>query len=94
MLINFPANPTLNQQFTYLGIGHRWTWTGSAWQVTSVAEVTGGKVDGFGIVILRVPIQYSDTFSAGISSNVAASTSQARYRTYTVTAGTGTVTFN
>ena len=39
MPINFPATPTLNQQHTYLG--HRWTWTGSAWQVTSVAQVTG-----------------------------------------------------
>lgn len=39
MPANFPANPTLNQQFDYLG--HRWTWTGTAWQVTSVAQVTG-----------------------------------------------------
>lgn len=39
MPINFPSSPTLNQEFTYLG--HKWTWTGSAWQVTSTAEVTG-----------------------------------------------------
>jgi hypothetical protein len=53
-----------------------------------------GGAGGSGIVILRVPVQYSATFSAGITANVAASTSQVGYRTYTVTGGTGTVTFS
>jgi hypothetical protein len=44
-------------------------------------------------VILRIPSLYSATFSAGITANVSASTTQVGYRTYTVTGGTGTVTF-
>jgi hypothetical protein len=33
-------------------------------------------------------------FSAGITANVATSLSQTGYKTYTITGGTGTVTFN
>jgi hypothetical protein len=44
-------------------------------------------------VILRIPSLYTATFSAGIISNVATSTTQIGYKTYTVTGGTGTVTF-
>jgi hypothetical protein len=42
---------------------------------------------------LRVPTAYSATFSGGLTAS-AASTSQTGYKTYTVTAGTGTVTFS
>ena len=53
-----------------------------------------GGAGGSGIVILRIPSLYTATFSAGITANVSTSTTQIGYRTYTVTAGTGTVTFN
>jgi hypothetical protein len=43
-------------------------------------------------VILRIPNLYTATFSAGLTTSL--STSQVGYRTYTVTAGTGTVTFS
>jgi hypothetical protein len=42
-------------------------------------------------VILRIPNLYTATFSAGLTTSL--STSQTGYRTYTVTGGTGTVTF-
>jgi hypothetical protein len=42
---------------------------------------------------LRIPSIYSATFSGGLTAG-APSTSQSGYKTYTVTAGTGTVTFN
>jgi hypothetical protein len=47
---------------------------------------------GSGIVILRIPVFYTATFSAGLT--VATSTATIGYKVYTVTAGTGTVTFN
>jgi hypothetical protein len=53
-----------------------------------VASGTGGS----GVVILRIPSIYTATFSAGVTAT-AANTSQFGYRTYTVTAGTGSVTF-
>ncbi len=53
-----------------------------------------GPTGGSGIVILRIPSLYTATFSAGITANVSTSTTQIGYRTYTVTGGTGTVTFN
>jgi len=52
---------------------------------------TGGT-GGSGIVILRVPNIYSATFSGGLTSSL--STAVTGYNTYTVTAGTGTVTFS
>jgi hypothetical protein len=51
-----------------------------------------GSNGGSGIVILRVPNTYSATFSGGLTSSL--STAQTGYKTYTVTAGTGTVTFS
>jgi hypothetical protein len=53
-----------------------------------------GGAGGSGIVILRIPNIYTATFSAGISANVTTSNTQVGYRTYTITSGTGTVTFN
>jgi hypothetical protein len=53
---------------------------------------TPGAAGGSGIVILRVPGTYSATFSGGLTSSL--STAQTGYKTYTVTAGTGTVTFS
>lgn len=60
---------------------------------TSPGQVYAGN-GGSGVVILRIPSTYTATFSAGITANVGISTSQVGYRTYTVTGGTGTVTFS
>jgi hypothetical protein len=51
-----------------------------------------GGAGGSGIVILRVPSAYSATFSGGLTTSL--STSVTGYKTYTVTNGTGTVTFS
>jgi hypothetical protein len=51
-----------------------------------------GAAGGSGIVILRVPTAYSATFSGGLTTSL--SNSVTGYKTYTVTAGTGTVTFS
>jgi len=50
-----------------------------------------GGSGGSGIVILRIPSFYSATFSAGLTANTSIS---GGYRIYSVTAGTGTVTFS
>lgn len=39
MPANFPNSPTLNQVYTYNG--NQWTWSGSTWQLTSAATITG-----------------------------------------------------
>ena len=39
MPANFPTNPTLNQVYSF--DGNQWTWSGSTWQLTSAATVTG-----------------------------------------------------
>ncbi len=39
MPANFPSNPTLNQQYSYLG--STWSWSGSYWQLTTSQLVTG-----------------------------------------------------
>lgn len=59
----------------------------------------GGAGGGSGLVVLRVPPGVTASFSAGLtatSSTLTSSFSQtyAGYTVYTVTAGTGTVTFN
>jgi hypothetical protein len=41
---------------------------------------------------LRIPNTYSATFSGGLTTSM--STSVTGYKTYSVTAGTGTVTFS
>jgi hypothetical protein len=64
---------------------------GAAVRNTPSAYASGAG--GSGVVILRIPSMYTATFSAGITANVATSTTQIGYRTYTVTGGTGTVTF-
>jgi hypothetical protein len=53
---------------------------------------TGGA-GGSGIVVLRIPNLYSATFSAGLTVTTS-NTAVTGYRVYSVTAGTGTVTFN
>jgi hypothetical protein len=44
-------------------------------------------------VILRIPTIYTATFSAGLTV-ATSNTAVTGYRVYSVTAGTGTVTFN
>jgi hypothetical protein len=73
--------------------------TGVAYSVTigaggaSVGSGTGTSgAGGSGVVILRVPNIYSATFSGGLTTSL--STAATGYNTYTVTAGTGTVTFS
>jgi hypothetical protein len=44
------------------------------------------------VVVIRIPNTFSATFSVGITAT-AANTSVSGYKFYTVTAGTGTVTF-
>jgi hypothetical protein len=73
--------------------------TGVAYSVTigaGAASVGSGNgtsgAGGSGVVILRVPTAYSATFSGGLTTSL--STSVTGYKTYTVTAGTGTVTFS
>jgi hypothetical protein len=53
---------------------------------------TLGGSGSSGVVILRVPNIYSATFSGGLTTSL--STAATGYKTYTVTAGTGTVTFS
>ena len=60
------------------------------------AGQTAGQVrgaGGSGVVVIRIPDFYTATFSAGLttSANTAA---VAGYKVYSVTAGTGTVTFS
>jgi hypothetical protein len=45
-------------------------------------------------VILRIPTNYTATFSAGVIATTADTTSSPGYKIYQVTAGTGTVTFS
>ena len=52
---------------------------------------TSSGAGGSGIVILKIPNMYFATFSAGLTANL--STSVTGYNIYSVTAGTGTVTF-
>ena len=51
-----------------------------------------GANGGTGIVILRIPNSFTASFSAGIVSSVD-NASVSGYKIYSVTAGTGTVTF-
>lgn len=37
MTIDFPASPTLNQEYTYLG--RTWLWNGSGWEVKATQAV-------------------------------------------------------
>jgi hypothetical protein len=53
---------------------------------------TVGAAGGSGIVIIRISSIYSATFSAGLTTT-ANTTIQPGFRIYSVTAGTGTVTF-
>jgi len=57
-----------------------------------VSSPTNGGSGGSGVVILKVPTKVTAAFSGGLT--VSTSTSQPGYNTYTVTAGTGTVTFS
>jgi hypothetical protein len=73
--------------------------TGVAYSITigaGAASVGSGNgtsgAGGSGVVILRVLSTNSATFSGGLTSSL--STSVTGYKTYTVTAGTGTVTFS
>jgi len=52
---------------------------------------TSSGAGGSGIVILKIPNMYFATFSAGLTTSL--STSVTGYNIYSVTAGTGTVTF-
>ena len=56
------------------------------------AVTANGGAGGSGIVIIRIPNTYTATFSGGLTTSL--STSQTGYKTYSVTAGTGTVTFS
>jgi hypothetical protein len=70
------------------------TGTATAGVVNTGSGGGGGSTSGAGgsgIVILRIPDIYSATFSAGLS---ATTSNTAGYRIYSITAGTGTVTFN
>ena len=64
---------------------------GSDWLLTSVTQANGGS----GIVIIKIPNNYTATFSAGVTSTL--STAVAGYKIYTVTAtstASETVTFS
>jgi hypothetical protein len=52
-----------------------------------------GANGGTGIVILKIPNSYTASFSIGITSSVDTS-SVPGYKIYTITAGTGTVSFS
>jgi hypothetical protein len=58
----------------------------------NTSTIVNGAAGGSGIVILRVTSSYSATFSGGLTTSL--STAVSGYKTYTVTAGTGTVTFS
>jgi hypothetical protein len=56
------------------------------------AQNTNSAAGGSGIVVLRIPNLYTATFSAGLTVTTS-NTAVVGYRVYSVTAGTGTVTF-
>ena len=66
---------------------------GGGGAVSNIGTELAGAAGGSGIVILRIPNLYTATFSAGLTVSTS-NTAVTGYRVYSVTAGTGTVTFN
>jgi hypothetical protein len=66
---------------------------GTAYTLTVGAGGAGDATGGSGIIIFKVPSTHSATFSAGLTTT-ANTTAVVGYRIYSVTAGTGTVTFS
>jgi hypothetical protein len=82
------------------GAGGKAAWSGTPATLAAAGTTNtgggGGAPDtagGSGIVILRIPNLYTATFSAGLTVTTS-NTAVTGYRVYSVTAGTGTVTFN
>jgi hypothetical protein len=66
---------------------------GSGYASNGPAGTGVAGAGGSGIVVLRIPNLYTATFSAGLTV-ATSNTAVTGYRVYSVTAGTGTVTFN
>jgi len=88
MPANFPSSPATNQTYTFNS--RQWRYNGSYWELDSVVLATGAT-GASGVVIIRIVNTRTATFSGGITSSL--STALSGFKIYTVTAGTGTVTF-
>jgi len=83
---------TVKQGVTYsVTVGAGATAVGNAGSGGVSNKNTLAGAGGSGIVILKIPNMYIATFSAGLTTSL--STSVTGYNIYSVTAGTGTVTF-
>lgn len=73
MALNFPSNPTLNQEYT--SGTKTWFWNGSAWQIKPAVVVGQSGYSGYsGYSGFASPVVYdagtpSTDFSVGVNVN-------------------------